>query len=87
MTGKMRVVPEISIMFALQVADDQFEADPTLVKLRQCPLLARLRGFAVDENDAPLFQLPHRGQHIRRAQADPDQLFVPLQAGGALGPV
>ena len=65
------------------MADDQLESDAAEVDLRERALLAGLHRAVVDEDHAPLLQHAHRGAHVRRAQADAQQGFVPLDILGA----
>src|SRR6266481_2509382 len=61
----------------------QFEGDAAQIKLRQRALVARLHRAVVDEHDAALLQRAHRRRHVRCAQAEPHQAFVPLDVVGA----
>src|SRR6266850_197315 len=61
----------------------QFKGDAAEVKLGQRALVARLHRAVVDEHDAALLQRAHRHRHVRCAQAEPHQTFVPLDVVGA----
>src|SRR2546428_5161419 len=61
----------------------QFEGDAAQIKLGQRALVARLHRAVVDEHDAALLQRAPRYRHVRCAQAEPHQAFVPLYVVGA----
>src|SRR2546430_1067665 len=61
----------------------QFEGDAAQIKLGQRALVARLHRAVVDEHDAAPLQGAHRYRHVRCAQAEPHQAFVPLDVVGA----